>query len=122
VPVGQDNPSGGAGTAGTITVAGGNFDGTVFANTGGAQNETLTAAQLPAHSHPITDVTHNHTINIGTSVSNGPPALGAGNTTGTQTTSSTLTGINTTQNNIGGGASHPQIPPSIVLNYAIRAT
>src|SRR5215472_8654913 len=43
---GQDNMGGSA--ARRITVAGGNFDGTVIGGTGGAQNQTLTMAQLPA--------------------------------------------------------------------------
>jgi microcystin-dependent protein len=43
---GQDNMGGSA--ASRITVAGGNFDGTVLGGTGGGQNQTLTQAQLPA--------------------------------------------------------------------------
>ena len=36
-----------SGGSNRITVAGGNFDGTVVGNTGGQQNQTLTQAQLP---------------------------------------------------------------------------
>lgn len=42
---GQDNMGGVA--ANRITVAGGNFDGTVLGGTGGGQNQALTAAQIP---------------------------------------------------------------------------
>lgn len=34
-----------------------------LAATGGAATHTLTAAELPAHAHPITDVGHNHSVN-----------------------------------------------------------
>jgi microcystin-dependent protein len=34
--------------AGRITVAGGNFDGLVYGGTGGGQNQTLTASQIPS--------------------------------------------------------------------------
>ena len=38
----------GGALANRITVAGGNFDSTVFGATGGLQNHTLTQAELPA--------------------------------------------------------------------------
>jgi len=56
-----------------ITVAGGNFDGTVLGATGGAQNHTLTTSEMPTHTHAGTtdgttvsgttssDGSHNHT-------------------------------------------------------------
>lgn len=50
----------GGGVSGRITVAGGNFDGTIQGNVGGAQNQTLTTAQLPAHNHPFFDGGHTH--------------------------------------------------------------
>ncbi len=60
VPFGLDNMGGSA--AGRITVAGGNFDGTVTGNSGGSQNHTLTTAEMPVHSHAnsLTDPGHTH--------------------------------------------------------------
>lgn len=68
VLVGRDN-MGGAGTRGFITVAGGNVDGTVMNGSPfGAQNVTLTANQMPIHSHTMTIVSgtenQNHTHNF----------------------------------------------------------
>jgi microcystin-dependent protein len=54
----------GGSDAGRITVAGGNFDGTVLGGTGGAQNHTLTIAEMPNHTHTgttNTDGAHQHT-------------------------------------------------------------
>lgn len=46
--------------AARITVAGGNIDGTVIGNPGGAQNHTLTSAEMPVHTHGASDPSHNH--------------------------------------------------------------
>ena len=43
---GLDGMGGGSKTN-KLTVAGGNFDGSVLGNTGGAQNQTLARANLP---------------------------------------------------------------------------
>lgn len=54
----------GGGAASRITVAGGNFDGTIMGNSGGAQNHTMLQAEsaIPSHSHTITDPGHAHTM------------------------------------------------------------
>lgn len=57
---GQDNMGGTP--ANRITVAGGNFDGTVLGGTGGLQNHTLTQGELPAVSPTFTG----NQINLGT--------------------------------------------------------
>lgn len=60
VVAGLDNLGGSA--AGRITAAGGNFDGTVLGGAGGAQNHTLTTAQIASHTHAgTTDATGDHT-------------------------------------------------------------
>lgn len=51
-----------------ITVAGGNFDGNALGAAGGAQNHTLTTAQIPSHSH--TGTTDGSTVS-GTTASSG---------------------------------------------------
>lgn len=47
---GVDNMGGS--TAGRITVAGGNFNGTTLGATGGLENHLLTIPEMPSHSHP----------------------------------------------------------------------
>lgn len=86
--------------------------------TGGAKAVTLTEAQLPAHSHPVSDPGHAHLtqryptatggssgFTIDTSMS-GTPA------SNTLPTASATTGV--TVGNTGGGQAHQNMPPFIV--------
>ncbi len=66
--------------------------------TGGAQTHALVTAQMPAHTHTYTDVQ-----------SAGSNTLPAGGNVGISNTSAT-----------GGNQPHPNVQPSIVLNYLIR--
>jgi microcystin-dependent protein len=114
---GLDNMGGSA--ANRITVAGGNFDGTVLGGTGGAQNHTLTTPELPAHSHGITDPGHTHSIsNIGTNNSFGPGGATAYLASGTTNTNSATTGISV--NNAGSGSAHTILPPAMVVPFILR--
>ena len=121
--------------------------------TGGAETVTLTAAQIPAHSHPntLTDPGHNHTQNShnhtqdahshggviitgGLSVPNGSyygvwGNYGLKNTDSTTATNQATTATNnanytgmsiTNANNTGGGGSHNNLQPYLVLNYMIK--
>ena len=122
---GLDNMGGSA--ASRITVAGGNFDGTVLGATGGAQNHTLTQAEMPSHTH--TDIGHSHnfdsnsqgnnisTLNIVTPINTGVAAsAGSGSTNAT-------VGIHTgTANltNTGGGGAHSILPPTVMLQFIVR--
>lgn len=113
----------GGSDAGRITVAGGNFDGTVYGATGGAENRTLTVPQIPAHTH--VDSGHQHTIHgtrysltggSGITVPSGDtPWAPAGPITlgTTDLTAATLA-------NTGGGTSHPTMPPCMILPYILR--
>lgn len=119
---GVDNMGGSA--AGRITAAGGNFDGTQFGQVGGAQNHTLTTAEMPAHAHPgssLTDPGHTHSVPSGGSVG---ANYGSGNGlpffTGAQTTGSSTTGMTLNLASQGGGAAHTILPPSTVLSYILR--
>lgn len=106
-----------SGGSARITVAGGNFDGTVIGGTGGAQNHTLTTAEMPVHNHGVTDPGHIHSIGSYTAAAQ----TGAGNylTTGSGVnTVSATTGI--TVNNAGSGSAHSILPPTIVLPYILR--
>jgi microcystin-dependent protein len=116
---GQDNMGGSA--ANRITVAGGNFDGTVLGGTGGAQNHTLTTAEMPVHAHGVTDPGHIHSQDgkfntvVGTS-GGGLNALANGSQIGI--TGSMATGISI--NNAGSGGAHTVLNPAMVLPYILR--
>jgi hypothetical protein len=121
---GQDNMGGSA--ASRVTVAGGNFDGTVLGGTGGAQNETLTQAQLPAFKPAITitDPGHVHP-NLGGQLTGGDQASGGGQTGwlsgGSTAIGSAVTGITAAfTSNLGSGNSVPIIPPAMTLPYILR--
>jgi microcystin-dependent protein len=116
---GLDNMGGSA--ASRITVAGGNFDGTVLGNAGGAQNQTLTQAQLPAVAPTFTG----NTVNVsGGFVWGGSATSNAGASAGSSPLASnfvigsvTPTG---TIGNLGSGNAHPILSPAMVLPFILR--
>ena len=115
---GQDNMGGSA--ASRITVAGGNFDGTVLGGAGGTQNHTLTTAEMPVHNHSVTDPGHAHTYNTPnydhpTSLTSGfnAPAGNTGSFTGSATTGISI-------QNAGSGAAHAIMNPAMTLPYILR--
>lgn len=91
----------------------------------GTETHTLTSAQIPAHSHPNTlnDPTHAHDVLVGGSGSGLTSAVGFGDGANTATTGTNFkqTGITITNaNNTGGGGSHPNTQPSLVVAYIIK--
>jgi microcystin-dependent protein len=110
----------------TSTYFGGNS--AALGAVGGGESTTLTASQIPAHSHPntLSDPGHSHGQNL--------PVPGGGSAyyesvTGSSTstlwnpinTISAATGITINNaNNTGGGSPHRTVPPTIVCNYIIR--
>lgn len=83
---------------------------------GGLENVTLTAAQMPQHSHP-TSVTVNNLdgeeANVaGQFISNHPGAFNENPIAG-----QTLGGV--TAGNAGGSGSHPNLQPYMVVNFVI---
>lgn len=116
----------GTGTGGGASGTGAPTGGTALAAVAlsswfGANDVTLTSAQIPAHAHPITDPGHTHPQNGGTG---GPDitrltAATHDTPTGAGNTSSNTTGI-TVDNNVGGGGSHTNLQPTVGLNFIIR--
>lgn len=90
----------------------------------GAQNITLTSAQIPAHSHPTTEVPHTHTLNNAGNVTTGSTfGTGAGTTGGANvaiTVNAAATGL-TVNNNVGGGGSHSNVQPTVMRRKIIYA-
>jgi len=120
--IGLDNMGGTAAnriTAGISGISGGSL-GAV----GGSEGVTLTTAQIPAHTHPITDPGHIHDVLGGGGVSSGSTMIRttsdgtAGGVSGMII--SHTTGI-TVGNNAGGGGAHPIVQPVIVVNKLMRA-
>lgn len=98
-----------------------------MAGVGGAEVQTLTTAQIPAHTHPnsLTDPTHVHSF---TAVLSNPSSATAGGALSAAPPSSTntaaaSTGITITNNvNAGGGGSHVNVQPTMELQYIVRVS
>jgi microcystin-dependent protein len=88
----------------------------------GEQFHTLTTAEMPVHSHGVTDPTHAHATWADPTVSTpsgGPfPQEGAGTPTGAANTVAAFTGISI--QNAGSGAAHNVIQPSTYWNVMIK--
>ncbi len=114
----------GGSDAGRITVAGGNFDGTVLGGTGGGQNKTVALANLPAATlaTTIVDPGHTHILTgqVAASGSPGTPTMAASGNSVTATTNSATTGITASTALGGSGTALPILPPSMVLPFILR--
>lgn len=116
--IGKDNMGGTA--AGRVTTAGSSLDGATLGARGGTQNHTLTSAQIPAHAHPVTDPGHLHTsdssVRLPSSGNNFATYFAGG--TGTVPSNTATTGI--TVGNTGGGGTHNNMQPSLVVQFIIK--
>jgi microcystin-dependent protein len=115
------------GTVLTGTTITGGAGATGLGGFGGTEQQTLTTAQLPAHSHANTlnDPGHSHAITGGTvggtSTGNlGTGGLGAPISPFAIAVATNLTGMTITNANAGGGTAHPNVQPTICCNYIIR--
>ena len=120
----------GTGTGGGASGTGAPTGGTALAAVAlagwfGVNDVTLTSAQIPAHTHPITDPGHGHDVTPAsaaipgiTGSSGGFPSYGSGADLGFSIANNT-TGI-TVNNNTGGGGSHTNLQPTVGLNFIIR--
>jgi len=118
---GLDNMGGSA--ASRVTVAGGNFDGTVLGGFGGAQNHTLTQAEMPSHTHSATVTDPGHSHSMGISIANGNVGGTGGffaDGSGSANTGSSATGISVSNASTGGGGAHTILPPCMVLPFILR--
>ena len=116
---GRDDMGGTA--ANRITSGGSGIAGATLGAAGGAQTHTLSAAQMPVHSHGVNDPTHSHGILRGAGVPGTTTPRGTfGDGTAASVSGATegaFTGI--TINNAGSGAAHQNMPPTIILNHVI---
>jgi microcystin-dependent protein len=94
--------------------------GTVLGTAGGAESNTLTAAQIPAHLHPITDRQHQHGVPVDSSGSGTIPLGGSTGSLGTGNTNFAFTGITSTDNSTGGGSAHPNVQPTMLMTIYIK--
>jgi microcystin-dependent protein len=101
--------------------------GSALGSTAGTETITLSASQIPAHSHPntLTDPGHAHPIWFGNGsgthpvVTLGPQSIieGAGDPIQGATTGIIINNAN----NTGGGGSHSNLQPTIITNYVLFA-
>lgn len=100
VPGGKDDMGGSA--AGRLTTAGSGVNGASLGAAGGAETHTLTSAQIPAHTHPLTN------------------AAGAGGNYATGGAGYGYPTASNTSANTGGGSAHNNTQPTLVTNYIIK--
>lgn len=129
VPGGLDNMGGTA--AGRLSGA------TTLGALLGAESVTLTAAQIPAHSHPVYLNDPGHTHGHNAQNTNAQGSSGTGGATifslyGGATINSASTGItvrdaaggggtaNKTANNTGGGGAHSVVQPTRILGFIVK--
>ena len=99
----------------------GNGGGYTAGNTGGSATTTIGLANLPAHTHSITDPGHNHTYglsgNSNQTLSGGPSLANLGvSTTNTGTAS---TGITATNNTQSGGTAFANTAMTTISPYLV---
>ena len=110
---------------GTGTITGGYFgdpSATMsLGETGGEPWHTLVSAEIPSHTHPVTDPQHQHDVDymFGGGGTTGPFTAGTDGNLYTTATELASTGI-TVNANTGGDSSHNNMPPYIGLNFIIK--
>jgi len=104
-----------------LTNAVSGITGSTVGSSSAAESTTLTSAQIPAHTHGITDPGHTHTVpNSGSVTVQG----GSGGTPGgatPNTCTANTTGI-TINNNTGGGGAHTNVQPTAIAGLTFIKT
>jgi len=83
---------------------------------GGEFNHTLTAAEMPQHTHTLEASSGTTSANLTVDPSNALPATSG--EPGYATTAN-VTMAPQAVNSVGGGQSHPNLPPYLVINFII---
>ncbi len=118
VPAGKDNMGGLA--ANRLTAAGSGVAGDTLGAAGGAQTHTLTAGQMPSHSHGVNDPGHAHTYGAGQIPSAFTPRGTNGDGTNFNNNPATnVAGTGISLQNAGGGGAHNNTQPTLILNHII---
>lgn len=112
-------------------------DSKIFNVAGGAESQTLTSAQMPAHQHDVflKDPGHTHTVtnqpfytnNVGGNLAGGVGAGVANIGISTNTTGITIGSVNGTANDnktaaTGSGNAHPIVSPTLIAECVVRVT
>ncbi len=89
----------------------------------GTERHAMIEAEMPSHTHAVTDPGHEHGPDIGTAfLVNSAGALeypgGGGTADESATTSTETTGI--TLGTTGSGLAHPNMQPSLTVNFIIK--
>lgn len=124
VPAGKDNMGGTA--AGRLTTAESGINGNALGAVGGDESHVLAVDELPAHSHAavVTDPGHAHAVSRR---QEGPlhdggstPYTGYYLTPANVATTPSATGITVANSPTGSGDAHPNVQPTIVVNWIIK--
>lgn len=111
---GQDDMGGTS--ANRLTGLSGGVDGDILGGTGGAESHTLTVAQIPLHGHPAYISTSGTDPNT-----TGGLALNSESVSTYSAYTGTLSSTPGQQiGGTGGGESHNNVQPTIILNYIIK--
>ena len=84
----------------------------------GEETHRLTAGEMPAHGHGVTDPGHSHPLQSASTQEGGSQVAESANSSGTIFTLSALTGISI--QSAGGGGVHNNMPPSAVVQWIIK--